>query len=199
MSENKEVPSQEPVNKDVPKDEFVAKKAFEEVTKDMHKFKSKARDAEARAAEFEARLKAMQEEDMLKNEQYKDLAEKYKGEAEQERQQRLRDRELYLETTKRAALKQELGGSVKDEYLVHADIGAIEVDENGNIVRDSLQSVANAFRQEHGLLLGNPKGSNPTSIGSNVNATAGAVTKSIDDMSTEELAEQLRQLKENRS
>ena len=51
------------------------------------------------------------------------------------------------------ALKSELGGSIKDTYLVHADLEGISFKDDGSVDSESLLEVANKFRQEHGQLI----------------------------------------------
>lgn len=162
--------------------DFVSKKAYEEVTTDMHKFKASLKSEKAKAAEYEAQLKALEEDRMRENNQWKELAEKYKSDADNARTEQLKAKEDYLNTVKRQALKDELGLS-NDKYLVHADINSIEVNEFGIVDKDSLLDTANVFREEHSILLSNPAGSNATSRA----ASPGVIEqKSLADMTIEE-------------
>lgn len=180
------------------KEEFVRRQAYEEVNQDMHKFKSRAKDAEARAAEMEAKLKAIEEDKLKQEQKYQELYEREKKQREQEATARKKDRDLYLRGLKLAALKSELG-NVREEYLSHAAIDEIEVLENGSLSSDSIRSVANKFRQEHPSLI-------PTNMGGNITGYASPTSfnpasnkpKSLSDMSFAEKAAYLKQLK-NRS
>lgn len=173
------------------KEEFVSKKAYEEVTKDMHKFKSKAKEMTAAKVEYEAKLNAIKEDQLKEQEKWKELyentkaeSEKYKADSESEKAQRLTG-------LKRSALKQELG-NVKDVYLSHANIDSIELNEHGLVDKDTLVVVANQFREEHGALLTSSAGGNPTS------APAHAINpqeKSLSDMSIVERQQLLKQMK----
>ena len=195
MSEAHNIDSVEEVQSpDVQEKDYVSKKAYEEVSKDMHKFKSELKAAKAARAEYEAQLKTLEEQKMRENEQWKELSEKYKVEGETERAARLQDRAIYIDTVKKSALKSELGSNIKDTYLVHANIDAIEVNENGVIDRDSLLHVANEFRQEHGSLLGTTTGVTATSSAPS-NQTLNSGQKSISDMSYDEKALELLRLK----
>lgn len=131
----------------------VPAKAYEEVTRDMHKHKQKAKEYEAQINQLMAQLKAQEEADMRKNEQYKELAERREAEMEQLRTEFSQKSSRFQQAQKRAALKQELGGSVKEEYLTFANLDGIQMDDNGIIDAESLRQVANEFRKQHGQLL----------------------------------------------
>jgi predicted nucleic acid-binding Zn-ribbon protein len=175
--------------------EYVRKQAYEEVSKDMHKFKSKAKDAEARIAEFEAKLKAIEEQKLKDEKRYQELYEREKQERERADSNRKKDRELYLRGLKMSALKSELG-NIKDAYLTHAAIDEIEINEDGTLSSDSVRSVANKFRQEHSQLIPSDVSGNITSFASptSFSPTSGKV-KSLNEMSYEEKARYLKQLK----
>lgn len=99
---------------EVQSNDYVSKKAYEEVSRDMHKYKAAVKNAQAKSAEYEAKLKSVEEQTMAENEQWKELSEKYKSEVEHERNSRLKDRQSFVDTVKRSALKDELGGKIND-------------------------------------------------------------------------------------
>lgn len=139
---------------------YVSKKAYEGVSNDMHRFKSKAKEAEARANELEAQLKAIEEEKMREQNQWEDLF-KRKSEEYEALQNTVSEKEQrYVQTAKKNALKMELG-EVRDEYLVHANLNDIALNEDGSINTESLHNVANKFRENHASLL--PKNNTNTS------------------------------------
>ena len=81
--------------------DFVSKSAYEDVSKDMHKFKSKLRETQAYTNELESRLKALEEEKMAEQAQWKELFEKRNSEFENlQNQVEERDRR-YMEAVKR--------------------------------------------------------------------------------------------------
>lgn len=134
-------------------DQFVPKKAYESVSADMHKYKQSNRELKARLNEIEANLKAQEEERLKETDQYKTLYEKEKAERERVANEVASERQRLSDFQKRSALKQALGGSVKDEYLAHADLASIEVLENGSLSPESVESVANKFRSDHPMLI----------------------------------------------
>lgn len=172
---------------------FVSKKAYEEVSKDMHRFKQKAKELEATVNEFQAQLKAQEEQKMQEQEQWKELYQKREAELEQVRKDAEDKQRRYLNSVKMSALKQELGANVRDEYLRFASLDAININEDGSIDRDSLREAANSFRKEHGQLI-------PTSENVNITGQAASstnVSKPVDigKMSSRELLEYYANLK----
>jgi hypothetical protein len=180
------------------KEEFVRRQAYEEVNKDMHKFKSRAKDADARAAELEAKLKAIEEDKLKQEQKYQELYEREKKQREVEAAARKKDRDLYLRGLKLAALKAEIG-NIRDTYLSHAAIDEIEVQEDGSLNSDSVRSVANKFRQEHPALIPTSSSGGITNQASPTSFNAASTQqKSLSQMSYAEKAAYLKQLK-NRS
>lgn len=176
-------------------DGVVAKKAYEDVSKDMHKYKSKTKELEAALNEYQVKLKTIEEEKLVEEKRYKELYEKRTEELEAQKRAAKERENQYLKSLKMVELKKELGVNIKDQYLVHANVDAIEFNEDGTLNRDSLVTVANAFRQEHGQLI--PKSENVNITGHG--ASNGEVTppKSLEQMSMAEKIAMLKQLKPN--
>lgn len=190
------VQTQKPSGNDEPKDASVSKKAYEEVARDMHKFKDRAKKAEERANQYEAELKAREEREMQEREEWKALYEKREAEINQIRQEALDKEQRLVRTQKLAALKQELGGSIKDEYLGFANLDAITITETGSIDVDTLREVANQYRQEHGQLI-------PSKENTNITGQAGSnfdnfQPKPLDKMSHEEKVAALKEIYANK-
>lgn len=173
----------------------VAKKAYEDVSKDMHKYKSKAKELEAALTEYQIKLKSIEEEKLVEEKRFKELYEKRTEELEAQKRAAKERENQYLKSLKMVELKKELGANIKDQYLIHANIDAIEFNEDGTLNRESLVTVANKFRQEHGELI--PKSSNVNITGHA--ASNGEVTppKTLEQMSMAEKIALLKQLKPN--
>ena len=173
--------------------DVVSRKAYEEVTRDMHKNKQKAKELDMKLKELETQLKAQEEAKMQENEQYKELLERRTQELEEERRKAQEKDQTINRSVKLSALKNELGGKVKDQYLSFANLDNIEL-ENGIVDAESLRNVANEFRKEHGQLI-------PTSDSANVTGHAASsasnieAPKKISEMSTAELKKYYAQLK----
>jgi len=175
--------------------EFVARKAYEEVSSDMHKYKQRYKEAQAAKNEYATKLKSIEEETLKDQERWKELYEQGKAEKEQLMADRDKEKQLYSKSVKLAALKAQLGGKIKDEYLSLANVSGIQLNEDGTLSSDSVHEVANAFRQEHPMLIpqeasGNVTGQAPTN--------SAIKTKTLDDMSIDEKVELLTQMSPNR-
>lgn len=173
-------------SKDVTKEEFVQRKAYEEVTSDMHKFKSQAKESSAKANELEAKLKALEESKMKEQNRYQELYEQEKKLREESDSNRGKDKDLYLRAVKKSALKSALGGEIQDEYLVHANVDAIEIRDDGTLSSESVDLVANSFREKHSQLIPSSGGGTITSNPSPANGTIGTVVKTLGQMTTQE-------------
>lgn len=158
--------------------EYVRRTAYEEVTKDMHKFKKEREEYKAAMNELQAQLKAQEESKMHEKEQWKELYEKREAELELERQKAQNQSSKFTNAVKRTALKQELGGKIKEEYLSFAGLENITVSEEGIVDSESLRNVANEFRKQHGQLIPNEEPAEITGHASNVNEVSAVVNTS---------------------
>lgn len=181
-------------------DQYVARKAYEEVTTDMHKFKQRFKDAAAKLNEYEAKLKAIEEDKLKEQSRWQELYEKEKMERERAENVRRQERELYLQSVKLSALKNELGGKIRDEYLRLANIDQIEINEDGLLSSESILAVANQFRKEHPSLIPSNESAQITGQAPVGNSTSVyAANKSVNDMTLEEKIALLNSMTNKRS
>ena len=150
------------------KNDFVSKKAYEEVTSDMHKYKNGIKEKEAKINELMAQLKAQEEAKLQENEQWQEIAKRREAELEELKTQYTQKSSSFENALKRTALKQELGGKIKEEYLQFANLSAISMDEQGLVDVESLRNVANEFRKQHGQLIPQEQSNEITGHGSEV-------------------------------
>lgn len=144
------------------KKDFVPAKAYEEVSRDMHKFKKEREEMKAALTEMQTQLKLQEEAKMQEQEQYKELFQKRDAELEAERKRAELERSRYTKAVKISALKNELGGKVKDVYLNLANVEGIVVNEDGTVDSESVRNVANDFRKEHGQVIPQSEAANIT-------------------------------------
>lgn len=175
-------------------EEYVPRKSYEEVTKDMHKYKQNFKELKARLNEYESKLKSHEEEKLKEQQKWQELYERAKKEKEDTVKARQKERDMYLKSVKLSALKNELGGKIKDIYLSHADISSIDISEDGVINPESLRSVANDFRKEHGQLIPKDGSGNITSQAPR-SSQAPAGDKPLSEMTIEEKKAALRKLR----
>jgi len=175
----------------------VPKKAYDDVSKDMHKYKTKTKDLEAKVNEYESKLKHIEEEKLQEQDRWKELYENQKVEIESERAGRKQERSNYLNTVKKSALKSELG-NISSEYLVHANLDAVEFNDDGSINPDSVHKVANEFREKHALLIPKSVTTNITNLApSSDDPTETGGPKPIEKMTIQEKTAELIKLKQS--
>lgn len=142
----------QPVNPEE-KDEFVSKKAYSEVTTDMHKYKSKLKETEALLNQLKAEKEAQEIEEKKAKQEWELL---YKSEAQKREQlerERTEEKSKFLDYHKKQALISKLGGFKKDEYACFVNVNSIQLDDSGNIVEDTLEAEVNRIRQNYSDLL----------------------------------------------
>lgn len=174
--------------------DFVPAKAYEEVTRDMHKYKNGLKEREAQINELRAQLKAQEEAKMQENEQWQELAKRREAELEEIKTQYSQKSSRFETAVKRTALKQELGGKIKEEYLQFANLSAIQMDEDGIVDSESLRQVANEFRKQHGQLI--PKEHEGEITGHDSSIQEIRNEKPVSEMSADELIASYAKLKQ---
>lgn len=173
---------------------YVHRKAYEDVSRDMHKYKQKAKELEASVNEFQTQLKAQEEQKMQEQEQWKELYEKRQAELEQYKKQAEMERNKSLQTARVSALRQEIGANVRDEYLRYfAPLDKIVVNDDGTVDKDSLREAANSFRKEHGQLL--PQSDSTNITGHAASSPTAPPPADILKMSTRERVEYFTKIK----
>jgi hypothetical protein len=130
------------------KEAFVARSAYEEVSKDMHKYKTTNKELAAKLNELEARVKAQNEAKMQEEKRFEELYQKEREERMRAENALKNTNEHYIKTVKMTALMRELG-NIKPKYLQHAALDEIIVHEDGSLSSESVVAVANKFRQEN--------------------------------------------------
>lgn len=175
--------------------EYVSKKAYEEVSADLHKFKKAKKDLLAQVNELKARFEAEEKAKMEEKQQFEELYKKAEAEKSSLLQQIEQERTQLLNQRRKAALKQELG-NIKDVYLNLAEINSIEVNEDGTLNSESVRSVANAFKQEHSALIPSGNSGTITSQAAPID-TASNSNVSVDDLDYDEALKRYMELKRN--
>lgn len=193
MSEDKSVSNAAP-EASGQEDKVVPRDAYEKVTQDMHKYKSKMKEYEAHMEQLRADLKAKEEAELAEQNRFKELYEKREIELAEAKKEAQRVRDQYLTTAKRAALKQELGGKIRDEYLSFADLNSIALRDDGSIDAESVRMVANEFRKQHGQLI--PQVENASITGQAPANQTPIQGKDPKTMSSKELVEYYAKLKQ---
>jgi len=189
--DQKEVPASEPQKQE----DFVARKAYEQVTADLHKNKKAKKDLLARVNELEAQREAQEKAKMEEKQQFEELYKKSEAEKAALLQQIEQEKKQLLAQRKKSALKQELG-NIKEAYLGLANVDGIELNEDGTINSESVRHIANTFKQEHPALIPSGSSSNITSTAAPIDTNAES-NQSVNDLSYDDALKKLMELKNN--
>lgn len=133
--------------------EFVPKKAYAETQADMFKYKSKLKETEALLNQLKAEKEQSEVASLKDNEQWKTLYEKNQAKLAEIESQRLQERDQFINFHKKNAVLKEIGGFKKDEYSNFIDIKNVEMDETGNVIKDSLLAEVNRIKQQYPELI----------------------------------------------
>ena len=89
--------------------EFVKRSAYEEVSKDMHKYKASLKEEAAERARLQAELKTREETDLIEQKRFEDLYAREKDERAKLEQTLKQNQEHLVNSVKKTALLRELG------------------------------------------------------------------------------------------
>lgn len=113
------------------KDDHVPKSAYEQVTKDLHKWKAQAKENQRQLSEVQDRLKAFEDKNIDETD-LKQVAERYKRDADSYKAENQKLKESYLYSEKYRAIFNELRKlGFRDDaerYLEFEDLKDIEIE-----------------------------------------------------------------------
>lgn len=168
---------------------FVPKRAYQEVSKDMLKYKSEMKQLSAQLEQLKAEKEAKEISTMQEQEKWHDLYKKSEQKLSQLAQERDSERNRFVDFHKKNAVIEKLGGFKKPEYTKFINTNEIELNEDGSIVEDSLMNQVEKIRKEYPeLIKTTPRNELPNA------APRGAVQKSVSEMTQAELNAARREL-----
>jgi len=137
-----------------PQDEnYVPKKAYQDVTQDMHKYKGKTKELEAKLNEYQAKLDAIENEKLAEQGKWQELAQANAEKLNRLTQERDQERSKFLDFNKKQAVIADLGGLESDSYASFITVSNISVDEHGIPNREEVKAEADRFRSLHPKLI----------------------------------------------
>lgn len=135
-------------------DKFVARDAYQTVSTDMMKYKEERNNLKAELEKLKTDEQTRLEVEQLKNGEFQKLADSYKQKFEESEAMRVADTQKIIDREKLFELEKALGGFKKSEYASFAvNLSAVELDEYGKPVKESLDKEVTRIRQEHPSLL----------------------------------------------
>lgn len=150
---NNEDLKNEEVKKETPQEDFVSKKAYQEVSTDMHRYKQELRETQARLNEIQAEKEAREREALAEQGKWEELYKKNQQELEAAKQERASEQNKFVDYHKKNSVLNKVGGFKRDEYNKFIDVNNIEMNEDGSIDEASLELEVDRIRQSYPELL----------------------------------------------
>lgn len=168
------------------KEGFVSVKVLDEYKADFFKQKEAKKALEAENQRLRDQQALREKDELVKNEQWKQLYETEKTEKVKVQAELQAKSEFFVNTSKVNAVVQKLGGFKKDAYVKFIDTSKIDLREDGTFDSDSINREVDRVRQEHPELLavGPASGKMPSNAPSNLSTQN---TNDLSKMSTAEL------------
>ena len=136
-----------------PSADEVKASAVQDYKDDMFKYKERMKSAQAELEAVLAEKAALERNQLEKNEEWKVLYEREKSERESAVSELQQKSTQFMDSSKKNAVVQQLGGFKKDEYSRFIDVSNIEVTDNGTFSSDSLNREVERVRQTFPELL----------------------------------------------
>lgn len=154
-----EVQNEKEVENQEQKEEFVSKKVYSEVSKDMLRYKQEKRELEAKLAEISGMREAEQTQKLEAEKRWEDLYKNEKTKRETLEKSLVESNKKFIDTHKLNSVVTKVGGLKKDVYSKFVDVSKIDIDEMGNINIESVEAEAQRLLKDYPEII---KGSNQT-------------------------------------
>lgn len=135
------------------KDDFVSKKAYTDVSNDMHKYKSELKDVKAMLNQLNAEKSAGEKERLAEQGKWEDLYQKNELELNALKSERNAEQDKFVNYHKKNSVLNKIGSFKKDEYNRFIQTDKINMNEDGSIDSESLGLEVDRIRQEYPELL----------------------------------------------
>lgn len=134
-------------------EQFVSKKAYQEVSGDMHKYKSELQETKARLAEIEAIQETKEQEALQEQGRWEELYNTSKEQLTTLQSERNQERDKFIGYHKKNSVLQHIGGFKRDEYNSFINVENIKLNDDGSINNESLTSEVDRIKQEYPELI----------------------------------------------
>lgn len=159
--ENKEVLDPQN-NNDGSKDEandFVSKKAYGEVSADMHRYKGELKDMKAQLNQLQAEKEATKNEALAEQGRWEELYKGSQTNLDQLKSEREDESKKFIDFHKKNSVLQKLGGFKRDEYNSFINTESISLNDDGSVNEDSVMTEMDRIKQQYPELINIGSGS----------------------------------------
>ena len=140
-------------NEETQKEDFVSKKAYTDVSADMHKYKNQLKETQAKLNELEAERLASEKEALAEQGKWEELYKKNQEELNAVKSERANEQDKFVDYHKKNSVLNKIGGFKRDEYNKFIDVSSINMNEDGSIDEASLELEIDRVRQSYPELL----------------------------------------------
>jgi len=127
--------------------ETVAYETYQKALDQRKADQARTRELQAQLDAFKSQQTEAEQTRLAEQSEFKKLYETEKAERTKLADNLKTVTTAQVESRKKEALKAELGGVRKDDYLKFADLGMIQVNDDGSVDMDSVKLTANRFRE----------------------------------------------------
>ena len=138
---------------EVKQEDLVSKTVLEDYKKDMFKFKSETRDLKDELQRLRDAQALNEKQSLEEKEEWKLLYEREKDEKAKALGDLESKSKFFIDTSKKNAVVQQLGGFKKDSYNRFIDTSKIDVRDDGTFDSDSVNKEVDRLKQEYPELL----------------------------------------------
>lgn len=135
------------------KEEFVSKKAYSDVSSDMHKFKNKLKETEAKLNELQAKEEITKKQALQEQGKWEELYKKTQEQLDGVQSIRKQESDKFVDYHKMNAVLNQVGGFKRDEYNKFVDLKNVAMNEDGSIEESSLISEVQRIKQAYPELI----------------------------------------------
>jgi len=135
------------------KEEFVSKKAYQDVSTDMHKYKTDLKETKALLNQIQAEQEAVKKEALAEQGRWEELYNSNQSELDQIKQERDSDKNKFVDYHKKNSVLQKIGGFKRDDYNKFIDVENVSMNDDGSLNEDSLMNEVDRIKQEYPELL----------------------------------------------
>lgn len=163
----------------------IPKDLYEKTRDDMLKYKKKRKELETQLMTMQEQLKTKEREELYEKERFKELYEKEAEEKERLKQEAEESKRKFLDFHKINAVNSLTGGFRKSEYNKFIMTDSIEMDDEGNVVSESVKREVDRIKQNYPELL---KSTGSSNLPNHQAPSDNVFNKDLKSMSQAELA-----------
>lgn len=131
----------------------ISPEAYKRVSQDMHKYKSKMKEFQGVIEALKIEKEQNEQQKLVEQNKWQDLYKKSEEKLKALTSQRDSERNKFIDSHKKNAVIQALGGFKRSDYSRFVDVSQVDLAEDGTVNEDSVQAEVSRIRKEFPELL----------------------------------------------